>query len=176
MIEYLLDQGISPNHESGKEEGGFCLPYKPLVEAVEKDNLAIVRLFLKHGADPNWFHATNSPLMIAARLNRLAIAHVLLHAGANMNEGCPPPIVLSVLKEDMEIFRLLRSRGAQLNTPETGGWAMALARRHGLESMVEVLEREGVGRDVVLHHCYRFEELYPEMYLYAWPPREFWYN
>ncbi|KAK7936085.1 hypothetical protein PG985_001580 [Apiospora marii] len=174
MVKYLLDQGISPNHEHGKEEGPFCRPYKPLIQAVEKGNPDIVDLLLERGADPNWFHPTNTPLMTAARLSRHDIAVALLVGGADVDTGCPPPIVLAVLKEDMDMFRLLRGRfGARLDTPETGGWAMALARLHGLESMVEVLEGEGVGRDVVLHRCGRFEELYPDLYLYAWPPVEF---
>ncbi|KAK8113508.1 ankyrin repeat-containing protein [Apiospora sp. TS-2023a] len=171
MVRYLLSQGVSPNHEHGKEEGPFCRPYKPLIQAVEKGDLDLVHLLLEHGADPNWFHPTNTPLMVAARLNRLTIAVTLIVAGADVDVGCPPPIVLAVLKEDMDMFRLLRGRGgARLDTPETGGWAMALARLHGLDSMVEVLENEGVGRDVVLHRCGRFEELYSDLYLYEWPP------
>ncbi|KAK7963399.1 hypothetical protein PG988_010373 [Apiospora saccharicola] len=162
----------------GKEEGPFCRPYKPLIQAVEKGNIDIVHLLLERGAEPNWFHPTNTPLMVAARLNRLHIAAALLLAGADINVGCPPPIVLAVLKEDMEMFRLLRREefGARLDTPETGGWAMALARLHGLDSMVEVLENEGVGKDMVLQRCGRFEELYPDLYLYAWPPVEFGYD
>ncbi|KAK8004546.1 MBOAT family protein [Apiospora arundinis] len=177
MVKYLLEQGISPNHEEGKAEGPFCQPYKPLVNAVGKGSLEIVKLLLDHGADPNWFHETNTPLMVAARLGWYHIAETLLAAGADVYVGCPPPIVLAVLKEDMDMFRLLRRRGAKLDTPESGGWAMALAQLYGLESMVGVLEQEGVKADVILHRCARFEELYADDYLYAWPDEEeSWYS
>ena len=61
-----------------------------------------------------------------------------------MNEGNPPPIIVAVEKEDMEMFRFLRQQGAFLNTPETGPRAMALANSRGLASMVAVLVDAGV--------------------------------
>lgn len=70
----------------------------------------------------------------------------------------PPPIVIAVFKENSGMFRLLRENGARLDTPETGGWAMALARSHEFCSMIDLLVREGVGKDVVLHRVAQADE------------------
>ncbi|KAK8034025.1 hypothetical protein PG993_009020 [Apiospora rasikravindrae] len=154
MVKHLLEQGVFPRPEQqGKVESSHDESYKTLMNAVEYGNADIVRLLLAHGADPNRIYPTNSPLMMAARKSWLAVAEALLAAGADADAGAPPPIVLAVVKEDMDMFRLLRRHGARLDTPESGGWAMSLAALWGLQSMMDVLEREGVGRNCILRRC-----------------------
>ncbi|CAJ2500327.1 Uu.00g031800.m01.CDS01 [Anthostomella pinea] len=62
---------------------------------------------------------------------------MLLDAEAKFNEGCPPPIVLAVFEEDVDMFRLLRKYGAKLDTPETGNWAMGVAQFYELQSITD---------------------------------------
>ncbi|KAK8065031.1 hypothetical protein PG997_011778 [Apiospora hydei] len=173
MVKHLLKQGVYPKQEQqGKIESYYDEPYKILMVAVEYGNAYTVRLLLKYGADPNRFYPTHSPLMAAARKGWLAVTEALLAGGADVNAGAPPPIVLAVLKEDMDMFRLLRRYGARLDTPESGGWAMSLAALWGLESMVDVLEQEDVGRDVILRRCGTDDKGGLDRFLYDWSDEE----
>ncbi|KAK7968040.1 ankyrin repeat protein [Apiospora aurea] len=173
MVKHLLKQGVYPKREQqGGIESYYDEPYKILMNAVEYGNAKTVRLLLKHGADPNRFYPTRSPLMVAARKGWLAVAEALLAAGTDADAGSPPPVVLAVLKEDMDMFRLLRRYGSRLDTPESGGWAMSLATLWGLESMMEVLEREVVGRDVILRRCGTDDKGSLDQFLYDWPDEE----
>ncbi|KAI0836714.1 ankyrin repeat-containing domain protein [Hypoxylon sp. FL0890] len=180
MVQYLLrnvswlNRDTRPNRLTSDYNR-----YKPLVAAVRGGNPEVIRLLLDHGADPNWGPAVDTALMAAARYSRLSMARMLLEAGAKVNEGYPPPIVLSVFKEDMDMFHLLRQYGARLDTPETGNWAMTMAEFYGLESMVGVLVWEGVERGAVLHRCPGRREIYQSSYLF--PQRlledeEIWLN
>ena len=77
--------------------------------------------------------------MAAVHRGNLALVGMLINHGQNINEGCPPPIVIAVLKEDLQMFRFLREKGAVIDTPETGPWAMTFAEAFGLDSMIDSL-------------------------------------
>ncbi|KAI0128342.1 ankyrin repeat-containing domain protein [Xylariales sp. AK1849] len=168
MVQYFVRQGISPNQEAGRGTGlsSGDWKYQPLLQAVYGGSPEVVSLLLDHGADPNWFSVIDTALMASARVSAVSIAKMLLAAGARVDEGCPPPIVVAVFKEDMDMFRLLRKHGARLDTPETGGWAMAVAQFYELASMVDVLVREGVERGAILRRCAEREEEYQPQYLF----------
>ncbi|KAK8058042.1 hypothetical protein PG994_008490 [Apiospora phragmitis] len=150
MVKHLLEQGVLPHQEQGGVEDYHVEFCKTLIDAVKHGNTDIVRLLLEHGADPNRLHAPDSPLMVAVRKGWFSVAETLFAAGAGANDDSPPPIVLAVLKENMDMFRLLRRHGARLDTADSGGLAMTVAVHHGLQSMVDVLEHEGVERDMIL--------------------------
>ncbi|KAI5917768.1 ankyrin repeat-containing domain protein [Camillea tinctor] len=118
----------------------------PLLEAVWRRDEEITRILLDAGADPNINWLPSTPLVIAVWSCRTSLVKMLLDHGADVNVGHPPPIVVAVVREDLRMFRLLREHGARLDMPETGGWAMALARLRGLSSMVDLLVSEGVGK------------------------------
>ncbi|KAI0476882.1 ankyrin [Xylaria cf. heliscus] len=145
MIRYFLNKGAKPNYS------GPAPIYSPLLSAIKHNNETIIKLLLEAGADPNLPAPPDSPLMCAVWKGSMFVAKMLLSRVRDVNEGCPPPIVIAVFKERMDMFHLLREHGARLDTPETGGWAMAVAKLNGFSSMVDVLVREGVGQDVVLH-------------------------
>ncbi|KAK0648248.1 hypothetical protein B0T16DRAFT_388517 [Cercophora newfieldiana] len=132
-----------------------CPLSRPLLKAIEGRSDVVVQMLLDAGAQP--IITCTSPragggrpslLRIAAWKCSVAIAKMLLDRGADPNEGTPPPIVVAVYKEHLAMFRLLQEYGARLDTPETGGCAMAVAKQHGLHSMVQVLIREGVSEDI----------------------------
>ncbi|TGJ80757.1 hypothetical protein E0Z10_g8009 [Xylaria hypoxylon] len=152
MVQYFLDSGASPIPDRKREN-------KPLLEAVKSGKLDVARLLLQHGANPNRFSRLHTPLMFAAWISSTSIARLLLESGARPNTGHPPPIVLAVAKEDAAMFSLLCEYGARLDTPQTGGWAMAVAQFWGFESMIDMLIQKGVERDVVLHRCPERREL-----------------
>ena len=58
--------------------------------------------------------------------------------------GFPPPIVSAVLLEHVPMSCFLRDRGAILNTLETCGEAVVIAKAAGPDSMLELLDRDGV--------------------------------
>lgn len=166
MVRHFLDKGVGVQLD-GNDGDVQHLPNTqlPIDEASLGGNTEVVRLLLERGADPN--HATaSSALMIAARSGSIPIARMLLDAGARVDDGLPPPIVMAVFREDTDLFRLLRQYGARLDTPETGGWAMAVARFYGLESMVDMLVHEGVDADAILQRCHARRETYQTGWLF----------
>ncbi|KAI8945577.1 ankyrin [Xylaria longipes] len=160
MVRHFLDKGAKLYSTRSHPD------FNPLVTAIRTDNETIIRMLLDAGADPNL--PPHSAMMNAVWKGNVSVVKLLLSRVSDIDQGGPPPIVIAVFKEDMEMFRLLRDHGARLDTPETGGWAMAVAKLHGLSSMVDVLVHEGVGEDVVLHHVatYKYEYWW---YRQLWP-------
>jgi hypothetical protein len=105
----------------------------------------VVDRLLESGADPN-FALTHyrRPLMAAAASGSLAIVRKLLDHGALVNEGHTPAIVYAIRLEHIDMFNLLRERGAVIHTKPTGNVAMKDAAWNGLESMLAVLLGEGL--------------------------------
>lgn len=169
MVRYFLDKSVPPN--MGHDPQGSPRTSLPLVAASVGGRAEVVRLLLERGADPNYSPVHHTALMAAAQFGFFSIVKILLQAGARVDDGLPAPIVLAVFREDMDLFRMLRRHGARLDTPETGGWAMAIAQFHRLESMVNMLVQEGVEADFILRRCAgRYERAYAE---YLFPNRLF---
>ena len=71
-----------PIHVQQDEHAGFT----PLMLAVERGQISVVRSLLKQGADVNAKHPAGfTALMLAAQKGNLAIVKDLLSAGANPN-------------------------------------------------------------------------------------------
>lgn len=58
----------------------------PLTVAISKGDLETVKKFIEYGADVNQMSEDLSPLMTAARYNKVEIIKVLLASGARPNE------------------------------------------------------------------------------------------
>ncbi|KAL8383011.1 hypothetical protein RB595_006667 [Gaeumannomyces hyphopodioides] len=143
-------RGKSRRHQAGN---------RPLLQAAGAGAADTVELLLDRGADPNAHPVGATPLGEAARRGNATVARLLLGRGrADPNLGTPPPVALAVAAEDGAMLALLLESGAVVDTPETGGWAAALARRAGLESMLDVLEELGVERGAAWHHVPSLEE------------------
>lgn len=99
----------------------------PLHLAVETENVKIIKLLLKAGADTNSKDVNeNTPLHVAVRVKNINILQLLLEAGANVNaknclESTPlhsavnPPLGTSV---DVNILKILLEAGADVNAKE----------------------------------------------------------
>ncbi|KAI1740287.1 ankyrin repeat-containing domain protein [Xylaria scruposa] len=143
MVRHLLSKDVSPNIKAGGSTS--IMSSSSIMEAIEAGHDTIVSMLLDSDADPTYEgYDKNNALMKAVWHGRMAIARILLARGVNPNVGNPPPIVLAVFKEHMNMFHLLRDYGARLDTSVTGGLAMKLARFHGLSSMEDVLVHEGI--------------------------------
>lgn len=58
----------------------------PLGFAISKEDIEAVKKFIEYGADVNEVSNGMSPLMIAARYNKVEIIKLLLSKGANINK------------------------------------------------------------------------------------------
>ncbi|XXG98941.1 hypothetical protein Hte_005274 [Hypoxylon texense] len=166
MVRRFLGRAAEPFLEAEPDFlRGTSNTFQPLVAAAKSGDADVVKLLLDHGDDPNRAPGSamgHTALMCAVHHKRLPIAKTLLEAGADVNDGCPPPVVFAILMEDTPMFRLLRRYGAKLDTPETGVWAMVVARLYGLDSMVDLLVQEGVDTDagVEEHGCPGFGDFH----------------
>lgn len=166
MVRYLLDLGVrTPDDCYSEPSTRLRGPLSnPLNMAIQGRHERIVEILLQHGLKPCWWFSSCAPVLAAAEIGSVPIAKMLVQYGADVNEGLYPPIVSAVRHEDVDMFRFLRANGAILNTPETGGRAMAVAMALGLDSMIDLLVEEGVERNVPLHYVRPKEEKNLERY------------
>lgn len=80
----LASNGNTFSNASHKIE--FNVTVTPLGNAVAKGDLEAVKKFIEYGADINEKSNGLTPLMIAARYNKVEIVKFLLSKGANRNE------------------------------------------------------------------------------------------
>lgn len=109
-IKLLLDYGVNLNDES---QG-------PLLQAIGRNNLKLVRFLLEKGANPNircktyedWSRG-HTHLTLAVTKNRLEIVKLLLANGADPNLA--KPLDSAVGDDNLELVRLLIEKGANPN-------------------------------------------------------------
>lgn len=109
-IKLLLDYGVNLNDES---QG-------PLLQAIGRNNLKLVRFLLEKGANPNircktyedWSRG-HTHLTLAVTKNRLEIVKLLLANGADPNLA--KPLDSAVDDDNLELVRLLIEKGANPN-------------------------------------------------------------
>ncbi len=90
---------------------------KALFEAVQNDEVAVVRRLIKQGADPDTIDRSDgyTPLNLAIEKRHLAIARVLLKAGAAPVNGVVDNLVEAIEDKNVELVKLLLSHGADPN-------------------------------------------------------------
>lgn len=173
LVRCLLDEGATPNDSSACLQDPDAGRYtRPLLRATWRGDEVIVRTLLDAGAKPDSKSLGNTALVVATAKGNIAIAKLLLDRGAAVKEGFPPPIAIAVMRENLDMFRLLQKHGAKLDELETGGYAMAIANVLGLHSMIELLVSEGVSKDSMLRGivCQNGDDCL--WYRHCWPQEE----
>ncbi|MEM9002941.1 MAG: ankyrin repeat domain-containing protein [Cyanobacteria bacterium P01_F01_bin.86] len=118
----------------------------PLIEATLAGDVETVRSLLQEGTDPNLVYHTNTALTYAARDGFIAIARVLIDAGAEVNwidgEGVTP-LILASFKNHVELAELLLDHGADVTVRDQ--WdrtALDYALRRGeADAIAQLLQR-----------------------------------
>ena len=122
IVQELICSGADVNRE---DDAGWL----PLVIAVSKGNLEILKLLLRNGANPNMINMkpctpVEYPLAKAIEINDVEAVEILIEHGANVNFldllG-RTPITYTFLKENTEILELLIQRGADINIVDNQG-------------------------------------------------------
>jgi ankyrin repeat protein len=117
--------------------------------AIERNDVAIVRLLLDHGADPNAGvgRQRESPLLAAARLGCWEIADLLLASGAAPNgrgavNNAFTPLYVAALHDNLRVAYSLLSAGADPNTASRiGRDGRLLNEAKGPTPLMEALRR-----------------------------------
>lgn len=80
----FVNVSMASNHKPAVSNPVEFSPYlsSPLNVAVSKGDIEIVKKFIEYGADVNLMSEDMTPLMVAARYNKVEILNVLLANGA----------------------------------------------------------------------------------------------
>jgi len=119
IAQLLISKGAPVNVRApeGREVWGGT----PLEKAVGKDSLELVQMLLAAGADPNNGYRSPLTMCASATKNGVAIATMLLQAGADINlvrMGHSPRLISAITaaiqNSNYKVFNLLLSQGATL--------------------------------------------------------------
>jgi ankyrin repeat protein len=116
----------------------------PLVDAVERGDLAAVRALLDQRADLELARADGlTPLLAAVHADRLELTNLLLRAGANASGADRygvTPLYLAALNASAPLIRRLLDAGVNPNAPDPGGETpLMTASRTGAPDALRVL-------------------------------------
>jgi ankyrin repeat protein len=113
-------------------------PVTPLLMAINREDIAIVNLLLRHGADPNVMRYGQTPLTWAVQHGRKDLLKTLLAAGAKVDLGANgqgTPLGWAGHRKDVEAAKLLLDAGAdpnaKLDADSATPLGMALSVDHG---------------------------------------------
>jgi ankyrin repeat protein len=148
-VESLVSQGADPNAPDNK---GWRPLHAAISQADFERSIEFVKLLLKHGANVNeWdVNHNDTPILCACDPPNLAMARVLLEAGADPNalrSDGESPLRLCAAAKDLEMAKLLLQHGAGKTIDEFGGVLAWTALSHAASNfdipMIELLLREG---------------------------------
>ncbi|KAI0885845.1 uncharacterized protein GGS22DRAFT_188133 [Annulohypoxylon maeteangense] len=160
IIRAILDSGASKqlNDVVYDSSWGGEIPKcqeTALLRAVRRQDLAIIDLLVKNGADINLFVAPRfrrSPLQMAAELGAFEVVRFLLNRGADVNAGPAQyaggtALQLAAIGGYVGIVELLLKKGADINAKGArmeGRTALEGAAEHGRLDTVALLLKAGV--------------------------------
>ncbi|MDD4880938.1 MAG: ankyrin repeat domain-containing protein [Gallionellaceae bacterium] len=145
-LEALLKRGVNPN---GRPD---LWGRSALIHAVERDDVAMVRLLLEAGADPDLKAGSYRPLGLAAFLGHARIARQLLRAGANpdlKSDDGNTPLTAAAGMNRLEAIRVLLAGHADYTLFNLEGrTALSVAALAGFEAAVRLMLESGVDANV----------------------------
>lgn len=178
MISFLVAQGVDLNATDNNGIRPIQYAYRrrqdaaadllrqlgampdDLHDAVNAGDTARVQYFLAHGADVNerdvgW----STPLDLAAATGQVAVAVMLLDAGADIEAANEPaemhPLHLAALGDHAEMARLLIERGADLEAGDSQGRSpLTIAAAYGKVAVASEMLARGanpLAQDSVYH-------------------------
>ena len=107
----------------------------PLIEAIKKGNVVIVKLLLDKGADANAVRPDN-PLELAMNSGNIEIIKLLIQHGAKVNKEFSSgflPIMHAAVLQNVAIIQLLLKSGANVSQSFLENNYHRIEKRHGLE-------------------------------------------
>jgi len=147
-IEKLINEGVdlnkvvSEHHTDGDFFAGL-----PLINAVRRNSLEIVKLLLNSGANPNVLDSINSVLEISIMNNQTDIVRELIKHHAvirtkTTTETRPqfPPVTTSIEKGNIDIFRILLNSGQEISPLYPDDTIFACIRHGRIEILKELLK------------------------------------
>lgn len=97
--------------------------HHPLLVAVEAGDIAVVKMLLQAGVDPNdQAPSGDSALQYAVGRGHVAVAQVLLKAGATHSKAKPTLLHVAAANGQMESFRFRIAAGDDHNARDPNGW------------------------------------------------------
>lgn len=141
-----LSAGLDPDFEGDRIGSGMMI-------GAWEGNIAMMELFLRHGADVNHRNSRGEQaLMHAAWKGQLAAVQWLLEHGARINREGPQWSALhyAVFAGHEAVARLLMDRGADIQARSTNGsTVLMMAAREGHETLAQLLLARGADPDAV---------------------------
>jgi ankyrin repeat protein len=140
----LLEIGVDPNAEDND------VWYKPLVSAAGENDLELVEILLKAGAD------ANAPFVLerAARpINNLELLTVLLEEGADIQTYGGKALEQAASEHNLEAVQFLLASGADVNAPiRSKGYGTPLQAATNNTQLVRVLIKAGAAINACTAH------------------------
>lgn len=141
--EELLLQG----QDLAGSEAKFALFSGILFEQID-----LVKMILRHGADPN-VRFRDDPLLLVAAIsaNNMELVELLLTAGADANAICgngSPLLYSAILSKNLAFIRLLLRHGADANGRVLGVPVVVMTAQNGYDEVIELLAEYGADFNV----------------------------
>jgi ankyrin repeat protein len=156
IVRMLVEHGAAI--DIGKESDDRT----PLIEAAGQGHIDVVEFLISRGADVNARGKGLTPLLIACTWGQLPSGppgdktktiHLLLENGADVNvqdeswlKTGRTPLMYAVLQGDAALVQAFLTKGARQDLKNKDGeTALSLAKKEGLEYIVQLLEKAAAG-------------------------------
>ncbi len=151
LMRRLTARGVAWTYHDGENDA-----IAPLVDAVEKQDVALVRLMLDAGA-PADYHYKDGRCALGVAIDAATaqsgeverIVELLVSRGANVNRRLPdgrPPLFAAAESGDVRVVKAIVNAGARVNERVLDETALDAAERNGNTQVARVLDGHGARR------------------------------